>query len=98
LLLGLGLILVIAVLFVFLISRLLAFVKKILRLGFCLVFGLLCFTAFLIPTIILYYVQLKIQDLGFIIKVKKGNVANLCVRALCCTAFIVLAVIMLVFL
>jgi hypothetical protein len=27
-----------------------------LRLGLCLVFGLLCFTSFLIPTTILYYV------------------------------------------
>jgi hypothetical protein len=98
LILGLGLILVMAVLFGFLISGLLAFVKFFLRLGFCLVFGLLCFVSFLVPTVTLYHVQSKIQDLGSSIEVEKGNVANLCVGALCCAAFMVLAVITSVFL
>ena len=90
--LGLGLLLVMAVLFGFLISGLLAFVKFFLRLGFC-VFSLLWFLSFLIPTGILYHVQSKIQDLGSIIEVEKGNVANLFV-GVCCAAFMVLAVIM----
>jgi hypothetical protein len=88
--------LVMAVLFGFLISGLLAFVNIFLRLGFY-VFSLLWILSFLIPTIILYHVQSKIQDLGSIIEVEKGNVANLFVGA-CCAAFIVLVVIMSVFL
>ena len=85
LILGLELMLVMAVLFVCLIfSRLLAFANFFVRLATCLVFGLLCFISFLIPTIILYYVQSKIQDLGSSIEVEKGNVENLCVGALCC--------------
>jgi hypothetical protein len=97
LILGLGLMLVMAVLFAFLISGLLAFVNFFLRLGFCL-FILLCFIPFLIPTITLYHVQSKIQDLGSSIEVEKGNVANLFVGAVCCAAFMALAVIMSVFL
>jgi hypothetical protein len=89
---------VMAFLLGFLISGLLTSVKKILRLGFCLVFGLLCFISFLIPTYFLYLVQSKIQDLGSSIEVEKGNVANLCVGALCCAAFMVLTVITSVFL
>lgn len=94
LILGLGLMLVMAILFICLIRGLLAFVHFFIRLGFCLVFSLLFFLSFLIPTIFLYHVQSKIQDLGSRIEVEKGNVANLFVGALCCASFMVLAVIM----
>lgn len=98
LILGLVLMLVMAVLFVCLISGLLAFINFFLKLGFCLVFSLLCFISFLRPTTILFDVQSKIQDLGPGIEVERGNVANLFLGALCFNVFMALVVIMSVFL
>jgi hypothetical protein len=57
-----------------------------IRIGMVIIFmaGLICCLPFVIPTVILFAVQSKIDNLPSSIEVQKGNVSNYCLGALCC--------------
>jgi hypothetical protein len=61
-----------------------------MRVIVCLVSGLICFIPFLIPTVILYILQSKTQNLPSSIEVEKGEVSGYCLGAFCCTVVMML--------
>ena len=70
---GLGFILIMGSILVFLIfTRLFSFVHFLLKFGISLVSGAVCCLLLLVPTVILYEVQRKIQHLQPFIQVEKG--------------------------
>jgi hypothetical protein len=62
--------------------------KTYLKLGACLLCGLICIVLFGIPTVLFYYIQSNINDLGLNlgpnIKVKKGDMGDILIGALTC--------------
>jgi hypothetical protein len=57
-----------------------------IRIGMVIIFvaGLTCCVPFFIPTVVLFAVQSKIENLPSIIEVQKGDVSNYCLGVLCC--------------
>lgn len=55
-----------------------------------IILGLLCCVPFLVPTVILYDVQSKLQNLQTSIIVEKGDVSGYCLGALCCAVVMML--------
>lgn len=71
-------------------STILCFAHYLLRLsiriGMVIIFvaGLTCCVPFFIPTVVLFAVQSKIENLPSSIEVQKGDVSNHCLGVLCC--------------
>jgi hypothetical protein len=83
---GLGFLVIIAAIFLYLILSTIAF---FLRLGFCLL-AILCFIPLVIPTAILYQVQSEIQSFDLIIGIEKGDATGQCMGAFACTGIMML--------
>ena len=102
---GLVLVLVMAVIFISSIfRRLFCFAKFLLRLSIfirvliSLTVGLVCCIPFLIPTVILFDIQSKTENMPSSIKIEKGEVGNYCLGALgCFVSMILLVTVSLVF-
>lgn len=99
LILGLVLMLVLRVIFACSIfSRIFSLASFLFKLGVfirvivCLVSGLICLIPFLIPTVILYILQSKPQNLPSSIEVEKGEVSGYCLGAFCCTVVMMLLI------
>jgi hypothetical protein len=91
---GLGFILIMGTILVFLIfTRLFSFVHFFLKFGISLVSGVVCCLLLLVPTVILYEVQRKIQDLQPFIQVEKGVASSYSWGASGCAILMMLLVI-----
>jgi hypothetical protein len=84
--------------FCLLFSQVFDFIYFFFRLGFCLIFGLFCFSLFFIPIMILCYVQSNIYDFGSNIEIEKGNTGNFSIGTVCCASIgIILMIIISIF-
>ncbi|XTI87651.1 hypothetical protein V2W45_1240446, partial [Cenococcum geophilum] len=93
LIIGLVLMLILATIFFYLIFGRLFYIAAILlslSVVIYLVLGIVYYIPLFIPTIVLYIFQLKTKELLSKVKIEKGEVSGLCLRALCCAIIITL--------
>jgi hypothetical protein len=93
---GLGILVVMAAIFLCLIFKLISVATLFLRLGVGLLV-ILCSVPFVIPTTILYHVQSEINGLGSVVGIEKGDAAGQYMGALVCAGVMMLLTIFMSF-